>query len=201
VSISVLGAALAGGASTRFGSPKPLASVGGRTVLSRVLGALGEVCPEVVLIANDPRIAAAAGRSLPDDVPGLGPLGGIATALRHARSHGFVGALCLAADTPFVGAALLRELLVDPAAVVVPESTGRRSCEPLCAYWPVGVLDEARRALDAGERAPHRLLDRLPRVRHVPLETVRRIGDPDILFLNLNTPEDLERAERIAAGA
>ena len=201
MSFSVLGAALAGGESSRFGSPKALAMVGGRTVVDRVVDALREVSPEVILIANDPRVVAAAAPGRPDDTPGLGPLGGIVTALRRAESLGFPGALCVAADMPFVSAALLRLVLAeaDPATAVVPESSGRRSFEPLCAYYPVAALPAAEAALVAGERAPHRLLERLD-VRRVSLARVRTLGDPEILFFNINTREDLERAERIASG-
>lgn len=197
---AILGAALAGGGSTRFGAPKALAMVGGRPVVDRVMEVLREVATRVVLIANDPVVAAAAEVSVPDLAPGHGPLGGIVTALHLAREKGLAGALCVAGDMPFVTADLLRALLIDPAAVVVPESTGRRSFEPLCAYWPVSAIENAAAALDAGDRAPHRLLDRHPVVR-LPLARVREIGDPEILFFNLNTREDLERAERIASGA
>jgi molybdenum cofactor guanylyltransferase len=199
----VLGAALAGGASARFGSPKALAMVGGRTVAARVLEALQEVTAEVVLIANEPVVAAAWPECLADDAPGHGPLGGILTALRRASEMDLDGVLCVACDMPFVSPALLRAILEEaaahPASAVVPESNGRRSFEPLCAYYPIGALSPGREALVDGERAPHRLLERLP-VRRLPRDRVELIGDPGILFFNINTREDLERAERIAAG-
>jgi molybdopterin-guanine dinucleotide biosynthesis protein A len=200
----VLGAVLAGGRSTRFGSPKALAVIGECTALERVAGALREVTDRVVVITGDPAIAAATDLpSLPDDTPGLGPLGGIATALRLAADEGFPGLLCVAVDMPFVGPGLLRRILTvardRPGGAVVPESPGRRGFEPLCAYYPVGALASARSALEAGERAPHRLLERLA-VRRLPLEAIRGLGDPEVVFFNLNTPDDLARAQHIAAG-
>jgi molybdopterin-guanine dinucleotide biosynthesis protein A len=120
------------------------------------------------------------------------------TALRWAAERGYGGALCVACDMPFASAALLRRI-ADGAngAIVVPESRGRRGAEPLCAWYPVDCLPEAERMIGQGSWALHLILDRVPTVR-IPLAEVERFGDPDVLFLNVNTPADHERAERIA---
>jgi molybdopterin-guanine dinucleotide biosynthesis protein A len=196
-----IGAVLAGGLSTRFGSPKALAMIAGRTALRRVADAMVEVGSTVIVVANDPSLADGSGlRIVPDEVPGEGPLGGILTALRIAEAEGMRGALCVACDLPFVSAAMLRLILADAEdEIVVPESPGRRGFEPLCAYYPIAALPAVEAALNAGERAPHRLLERVPH-RRIPLAAVRAVGDPEVLFFNLNTPEDLARAQRIAAG-
>jgi hypothetical protein len=49
-----------------------------------------------------------------------------------------------------------------------------------------------------GSWALHPLLDLVP-TRRIPLAEVERFGDPELLFLNVNTPTDHQRAERIAA--
>jgi molybdopterin-guanine dinucleotide biosynthesis protein A len=199
----ILGVVLAGGSSSRFGTPKSLARVGGRALVARVTDALHAVLDDVVVLANDPAIAAAVdGPVAADEVPGLGPLGGIVTALRRAAREGRSGALCVAGDMPFVEAELLRLILDDarthPGEIVAPEG-GRRGIEPLCAYYPVAALPTAEAALAAGERAPYRLIERVP-ARTIPIERVRAIGSPEVLFFNVNTREDLDRAERIAEG-
>lgn len=192
-----LGAILAGGASRRFGSPKALARVGGRMIVERVRGALAEVVDEVVVIANEPAIFADLGLpTRPDDVAGLGALGGIVTALRWAREEGRPGALCVACDMPFVAPALLRTLLdrADGAAdAVVPESRGRRGMEPLCAWYSVHALGAAEAMAASEERALHVFVDRV-RTKRIPLAEVERVGDPEVLFLNVNTLEDHRRA-------
>jgi molybdopterin-guanine dinucleotide biosynthesis protein MobB len=81
---------------------------------------------------------------------------------------------------------------------VVPESGGRRGIEPLCAWYSVRCLAEVDRMLADGERQAFRLADRV-RADRIPIDEVRRIGDPDILFLNINTVDDLRAAERIAS--
>lgn len=191
----MLGAVLAGGSSSRFGSPKALARVGGQRLVDRTLSAVA-AAGRGVLISNDPRVTAAV-PSRADERPGLGPIGGIATALSWARGEGLDGALCVACDMPFVSTPLLR-LIVDaarelPDHVVVPESGGRRGFEPLCAYYPVTALELLDRV-----RSPHRLVECFPTNR-IPLSRIREAGDPGTLFFNVNTREDLERAERIAA--
>jgi molybdopterin-guanine dinucleotide biosynthesis protein A len=173
-------------------------------VLHRVLDSMRAVTPRMLVLTGEPSIAALTnGAAVADDLPGEGPLGGIATALRRATEMGLSGALCVAGDMPFLSVPLLRLILVEagtaPGFIVVPESTGRRGLEPLCAFYPSSAAQAAADALAAGTRAPHALMDEVP-TRRVPLWGVRAIGDPEVLFFNLNTPADLERAERIARG-
>ncbi|MBW3570196.1 MAG: molybdopterin-guanine dinucleotide biosynthesis protein B [Gemmatimonadetes bacterium] len=195
-----LGAILAGGASRRFGTPKALARVGGRRIIDRVLDALSAAVPRVVLSANEPALFADLALPMrPDDVPGLGALGGIHTALRWAAECGAPGALVVACDMPWVSAELLRTIAERAASTsadaVVPESGGRRGIEPLCAWYSVRSLPQVQRMIDGGERRVHRLLDGI-RAEVIPLAEVRRIGEPGILFLNVNTVDDLRRARR-----
>lgn len=199
----VLGAILAGGASRRFGTPKALARVGGRTLVERAHDALQPVMTDVILVTDDASLRGGllAG-VVPDTFPGEGPLAGIHAALSHAAALGFAGALCLACDLPFASPALLRALLDraasdTDASAVAPESEGRRGVEPLCAYYAVGALPEVERLLRTGVRSAYRALQSLPGVARLPLAEVRTLGDPDRLFLNVNTREDHARALRI----
>jgi len=194
---------LAGGASRRFGSPKALARVGGARVVERVARAARGALPEVVLVANRPEWFAELGLpTRPDTLPGQGALGGIHAALRWAREEGRPGALCLACDMPFLAPGLLRALVERAAAtgaeVVAPESAGRRGVEPLCAVYSVVCLPTVEAMLAAGERRMMELLEQV-RTDRLPLEEVRRWGDPATLFLNVNTPDDHRRALEIAA--
>jgi molybdopterin-guanine dinucleotide biosynthesis protein MobB len=195
-----LGVILAGGASRRFGSPKALARVGGRRIVDRVRDALSGAVPDVVVSANEPELFA--DLHLPmraDEVSGLGALGGIHTALRWAAERGRSGALVVACDMPWISADLL-QMIVQRAAstsadAVVPESGGRRGIEPLCAWYSVRCLPQVERMIGEGERRVHRLIDRI-RADVIPVDDVRRAGDPGILFLNVNTVDDLRDARR-----
>lgn len=202
MSSTPFGAILAGGESRRFGSPKALATVGGVRIVDRVRGALAAVAPDLILIANDASLFVPLSLPLrPDALPGLGALGGIYTALLWAREAGREGALAVACDMPFLSPELLAHLLAERegADVVAPESGGRRGIEPLCAYYATACIPAIERAIERGERQIVGFHGEV-RVKRIPQEAVRGYGEPELLFLNVNTPEEYERAERIAAG-
>lgn len=201
--MDVAGAILAGGAASRFGgAAKGLAHVGGTPILARLREAFRTALGrEPVLIANAPDAGTwAPGLSLHSDIiPGLGALGGILTAVRMAPAPVVV----VAWDMPFVPAGLIRELadrLRDGDAVladaVLPESEGPRGLEPLCAAYGPAVAPAIDRALARGDRRAVAFHDDVV-LRRMPLAQVARHGPPARSFFNVNTPEDLERAEEL----
>jgi len=181
----VRGAILAGGGATRYGGrPKGLLDVGGRRILDRVVDAVtAAVGAPPLLVAN-----------APDAEPGLGSVGGIYTAV----AAGDDPVLCVAWDMPFLTADLLRTLVDGAAAydVFLPESDSRRGLEPLCAVYGPACRAAIERQLARGDR---RAIGFHPEVKvgTLPLERVRAFGDPAELFLNVNRPEDLQRAEAV----
>jgi molybdopterin-guanine dinucleotide biosynthesis protein A len=197
----LLGAVIAGGSSTRFGSPKALALVGGVRVVDRVVAALEGVVPRkgIVAIVNDTALAERIG--LPhraDVIANAGALGGVHAALCWARDEGAAGILACGCDMPFIATALLRVLADDAAAdVVVPESGGRRGIEPLCALYRTTCVPAIETAIAGGDARMVGFHDAVS-VRRIPLDTVRALGDPRVLFMNINTEADREEAERLA---
>ena len=193
---------LAGGAARRYGGiPKGLLTVGGRRILDRVVDTVQAVTgAPPLLIANAPDASAWRPdlETIPDVRPGLGTLGGIYTALSAAGGGGPV--LCVAWDMPFVPEALVRALSERMAAggddAVLPESSGRRGLEPLCAVYGPACAPAIARRLDQGDLMAISFHPDV-RVGIVPLAEVRRFGDPDELFFNVNTPDDLARAEAL----
>lgn len=191
---------LAGGKSTRYGSPKALAEVAGRSILERGLATLDAAVGDAVIVANDPRPYASAGRPIRPDVrPGTGVLGGILTAICWARETDRQGALVLACDMPFVVPGLLRRLVEQggAAAVSLAESAGPRGMEPLCAVYGIDCAGAIEQALDRDQRAIVSFFSDVE-VRRLPLSEVRRFGDPDRLFFNVNRPEEKRRADELA---
>jgi len=191
---------LAGGAARRYGgSPKGLLTVGGRRILDRVVDAVQAVTgtpPLLIANASDAAAWRPDLKTLADARPGLGTLGGIYTAVTAAPGP----VLCVAWDMPFVPEALLR-VLSDRMATgsydaVLPESSGRRGLEPLCAIYGPACAPAIARRLDQGDLMAISFHADV-RVGIVPLAEVRRFGDPDELFFNVNTPDDLARAEAL----
>jgi molybdopterin-guanine dinucleotide biosynthesis protein A len=197
-----LGAILAGGQSRRFGSPKALARVGGRTIAERVRDAIREAVGNAVLITNEPELFADLHLpARPDLHPGAGPVAGIEAALRWAEEERRLGALVAACDMPFLDPRALR-LLVDarganpsPDAVLFRAEAGRNP--PLCAWLSVRCLPAAERVLAGDDRSVHALLSSVA-TRWVPREEAARFRDPAATFFNVNTPDDLRHAEQIA---
>lgn len=195
-----LGVLLAGGRSSRYGAPKALAEVGGRTILARALAALDEAVGQAVIVANDPGPYSGTGRQIRPDVrPGTGVLGGILTAVRWAAEAGRDAALVLGCDMPFVAAPLLARLAADaaPGGISIAASDGPRGVEPLCAVYGVDCAAPIAAALDRGERAVISFFDDVD-VRRLPLEDVRRYGDPARMFFNVNRPDERREADRLA---
>ena len=171
--------------------------MGGVRILDRLVDAFATAFGELpLLVANEPD--AAGWRTdlqvLADLTPGAGALGGILTAVAADQRP----VVCVAWDMPFVPAALLR-LLADGlqgADAVLPPSGGRRGVEPLCAgYGPA-----CRAAIEAAiARGDLRAIGFHSAVRTciLPAEAVAACGDPDLLFFNVNTPDDLRQADAL----
>lgn len=199
---SLLGAVLVGGRSRRFGSRKARAELAGLPLAAHSRDRLLPHVSRVVLVGGDVELGRALGLEVHSDAePGLGPLGGLAAALSLADREGKGGVLVLACDTPLVAPGLVRELVGEwnGKNVVLPESDGPSGVEPLCGIYPVGVRGAVQAALGSGDRSMAALVESLA-VKRLPLERVRRHGDPRDLFLNVNRPADLERAEALLRG-
>jgi molybdopterin-guanine dinucleotide biosynthesis protein A len=201
VSRRPLGAIIAGGASSRFGAPKALALLDGERIIDRVARSLAAATSATIMIANDDAIAGALPfESRPDVVTGIGALAGVCTALLWAKERSIEWIIAVACDMPFVEPALI-DLLAkrcnDVASdVVAPASGGPRGIEPLCAAYRTTCIDSIRASIQRGD--PRMIgFHRDVRVDTIPLDEVSAIGDPALLFMNVNTPADLERATAI----
>jgi len=129
----ILGVVLAGGQSTRFGSDKALAELGGRTLLARAVDALSGWC-DFVIVAGRPLAPAP---TIPDwPGPDAGPLGGLAAALNYAIDENYETVLSCGVDTLGLPENLLD--LLSPAPAYVEQ-------QPVVGHWPAkaaGGLEE-----------------------------------------------------------
>jgi molybdopterin-guanine dinucleotide biosynthesis protein A len=194
VSHTLTGVILAGGRATRYGGlPKGLERVGGERIIDRAAESLRAVTERLILIANSDDAAAwlPGVRHEVDVIQNAGSLGGIHAALSHAGTD----VVILAWDMPFVPGPLLRRFVeLAPAAdAVVPESESKRGLEPLCAFYSARCLSAIERRLTAGDRRVVSFFDDV-RVARLPFEEVQRYGDPSIMFMNVNTPDELALA-------
>jgi molybdenum cofactor guanylyltransferase len=191
-----VGVLLAGGASSRFGGVhKGLLPFAGRRLADFPLDALGSVCDDICIAANDPAAESwfPGRRVVRDDRTGLGALGALRTALTVA--DGRIVVVC-AWDLPLIRAEILRELaevVQHGSTCCVPElATGS---EPLCAaYDSAFCLPVIERMIHEGDLAAHRVPAIAgghawrPSTPHDSAMAARA-------FFNVNTPDDLRDAE------
>ena len=178
------------------GEPKGLLRVGGLRLIDRVAAALVGATGRVIISAND--VAAAEWLpgvpSIGDGHRGFGPLAGIDAALRATGTDIIV----LAWDMALLQTGVLRQLRetgeASDADIVAPASNSPWGFEPLCAWYAASALPAIEAHMKAGDARPGALADRAK----VLTVDVSSWGDPDEIFLSVNTPADLARAERIA---
>jgi len=193
----IAAAIIAGGASSRFGgTPKGLEQVGGRRIVDRLVAAARAITDDLLLVSNSEEANQWLGDvPLVRDIrPERGSLVGIHTALSTTGRE----TLVLAWDMPFVTPTLLELILQrgDTAPfAVIPE--GPSGLEPFCALYAPACLRFIEQAIDAGDLRATALPFRFPSFTRVPSADVAAIGDPARLFFNVNTAEDLGRADEL----
>lgn len=189
----------AGGASRRMRRDKGLLPFRGRPMTAWILEQVQGFGAETFIISNTPDSYLRFGLPVyPDVLPGYGALGGLYSALYHARYEYVV---VLACDMPFINLPLLRHLrsLAPRHDVVAPRLRRNGPAEPFRAVYRRGLLPALRYALDGGELRIGAFLAMVD-TRYVGEADLRRF-DPDLRsFRNVNTPADLEAALKEASG-
>ena len=194
--MKVTGVVQAGGKSTRMGgNPKALIELGGRSIVERVVAALTPVVDDVLVVTNTPELYAFLGLPMVADVyPDHGSLGGIYSGLRAAGEIAFT----VACDMPFLHPEVVR-LVVERAGegdVVIPR-VGEQ-LETMHAAYSQTCLPPIEARLRAGRLKFVGFFDDV-RVVEIGAAEVARFRDPAIAFMNVNTPDELERARALVA--
>lgn len=175
----ILGAVLAGGRSTRFGSDKALAVLDGQTLIARTVALLARQCSAVVVVGREQAPAPC----IPDwPAPGMGPLGGLAAALRHARDNGFTDVLCISVDAVGLDDRLLGRMFPAPSFV---------ESQPVIGLWPADAADTVEAILRGSGKHSLRALVEATGARDVTLPR-----NP----ANINSPDDLAQCEEAIHG-
>ncbi|MEM9581448.1 MAG: molybdenum cofactor guanylyltransferase MobA [Pseudomonadota bacterium] len=197
-----LGVILAGGQAIRMGGgDKGRLMLGGQSLLDHVQARLEPQVAGMALNANGDA-ARFADTGLPviaDSIEGFaGPLAGVLAGLDWAAGKGADAIVTAAADTPFLPCDLVPRLIQaadgmqHPLALAATPDTRRgRNRHPTFGLWPVALREELRAALQDGLRKVVLWTD-----QHGGREAMFEAAPFDPFF-NINTPEDLARAEAL----
>ena len=196
--MKVTGVIQAGGRSTRMGGePKALLDLGGRRIIERVVDALVPVLSEILLVTNTPELYAFLGLpTVPDAYPGAGSLGGIYSGLRAGPGEAVFTVAC---DMPFLRSDVVR-LVVDRAGagdVVIPRVGDQ--WETLHALYGRSCLPAMESRIAAGRLKITGFFDDV-RVVEIHEREIARLADPSVVFMNVNTPEELAHARTLLEG-
>ena len=197
-----LGVILAGGLARRMGGgDKGLLGLGGHTILSRVIDRLEPQVAGLAINANGDaaRFSEFGLPVIADSIDGfVGPLAGVLAGLDWAAEQGADHIVTAAADTPFFPADLVPHLqlagegMANPLVLAAtPDPEKGQVRHPTFGLWPVALRDDLRAALMDGLRKVVLWTD-----RHEGRMAVFPVGQVDPFF-NVNTPEDLARAEEL----
>ena len=190
------GVILAGGLATRYGGEnKAFLKVGGMQILDRLFDLFSELFDEIILVTNRPRDFLEWDALIVTDVfPVRSSLTGIHAGLFYA-SHPF--AFFSACDTPFLKRDIIETVLseIEPGAdLVLPRTSA--GFEPLCAAYSRRCLKPAEDHLRANKYKIHLALKDC-RIKTIPEDRLRAKDPGLVSFFNVNTPQDLARAEQM----
>ena len=204
--IDAVGFVLAGGQSSRMGSDKALVSLDGRPLVVHALSHFQQAGLRASIAGGQPALAAFA-PTVEDRRPGLGPLSGICAALASTAARWAVfGPVDLPLLPPSLAVYLLRHARMTQSMVTVPAVNGFAQTFPAVLHR--SALPVLERELDAGRRGCFSAFQAAAasadeQVNVLPVESLVQCGQISHLhglpavgwFLNVNTAENLRRAE------
>jgi molybdopterin-guanine dinucleotide biosynthesis protein A len=190
------GVILSGGLATRFdGREKALMRIGGIRILDRIYNVFNALFDEIILVTNNPIQYTEWDLNIVTDLFDIrSSLTGIHAGLFYATNP---YAFFSASDAPFLKKGMVEAVLEgidDNIDIVMPDTSAGR--EPLCAVYARRCLSAAEQHLKQ-EKLKIQLAFRKCRIKTIS-EKKLRSKDPDLIsFFNINTPEDLARAQEM----
>lgn len=193
----ISGIILAGGNAKRMkGNKKAFLEVGGRRIIDRLFEIYREIFEDIVIVTNTPSdFIEFDAVIVPDIIDRKSSMAGIHAGLFYAvNDMAFVSAC----DTPFLKKSMIELVISNMKShydSVMPVH-GNGFLEPLCAAYSRRLVRIFSKSLSNGILTIRDSLSER-RVITIPEEKIKK-ADPDLLsFFNINTPEDLEKANRL----
>jgi molybdopterin-guanine dinucleotide biosynthesis protein A len=185
------GIILAGGRNSRMGTNKAFLEIDGSRLIDKAINIYREIFSEIIIVTNDPLsyIEFTDAEIVTDIYKGKGPLGGIYTGLFYANnSYAFVAAC----DMPFLNEDFIIYLTeqADKFDIVVPQLS--EGFQPLHAIYSRNCLSHIKKLLITDKLKITGFYKEV-RLLSIPEEKIKPFNQDGRLFLNVNTPEDIEK--------
>ena len=193
----ILGVVLAGGKSKRFGEDKSQVKLHGKILIDYILSVIMDQFNEILVVTNNPIRFKDSSKILTtkDFEEGLGPLGGILTAMKWIKNQkkDYEWISTFPSDTPFF---TNKELKIFYENIDIKKSKlffikNKETRHNIFGLWSLDLLKKLETDLQKGERKVEVWADTVG-VETINIEYEKR--DP---FFNINTKEDLEKAYKI----
>jgi len=189
--MEVTGIILAGGKSSRMGADKGLLQLCGKPLIHYAIQALSGLCNTIIISSSSDAYQSFGYKTVADEIPGIGPMGGIYSALKQSKTE---NNLVLSCDLPFVSEKLMSYILNNAIGyqVAVPWQ-GNQHYEPLCSYYNLSVLNQMTAFI---QKENYKLPDLFEEININKLTINNKLEFyNENLFINVNSKHDLIVAE------
>ena len=195
---NILAVVLAGGKSKRFGRDKSQVKLGNKILIDYILSEIIDLYKDILIVTNEPiKFLNSDKISITSDIKkGLGPLGGVFSAMRWAKDNrkNYKWISTFPIDTPFFKKEHLskfyKKINLDKSNLFFMKSKNTR--HNIFGLWSLELFEKLELALNKGDRKVELWANEIG-VKTIDFEHENN-NDP---FFNINTEEDLENAKKI----
>ena len=194
---NILAVVLAGGKSKRFGDDKSQAKLGGKILIDYILSEIENKFDEVLIVANDPiqHLSSPKIQKTEDVKTNLGPLGGILSAMKWVKNHNkpYQWIASFPSDTPLFKMSMFEDFLkkVNEKESELFFMKTKEKRHNIFGLWNIDLIDQLEKDLENGSRKVEKWAN------NIGVKTINIEFDKEDPFFNINTKEDLEKAEKI----
>lgn len=180
---------LAGGKSSRMGSDKGLMLFNGKPMIQHVIEQLEPVVDEVLVVGNSTAYDIFGKEVIRDLIKGIGPAGGIYSALEHTNAtHNFI----VSCDMPFIRSGAIEFIIQNSFQYQITLPVHHQKAEPLCGVYAKECLSKWQGLV---QQKIVRLHDMITYFRLLKLNVDNNKLFNDQLFQNINTQYDFDNAK------
>ena len=194
--MDVTGIILAGGKSSRMGTDKGMQELCGKPLIQYAIQALSGLCDTIIISSSSKAYHSLGNKVVADVFPGIGPMGGIYSALKQSNTE---KNLVLSCDLPFVSKELMSFILKNSEGfeIAVPYE-GNQHYEPLCGFYNQSVLKLMGEYIQKGNYKLPDLFDEIS-INRLIISTEASFYQKN-LFFNVNSQQELSIAENLMKG-